>query len=365
MQTSLGWFSMNREKNGIAWSAILSLLLMTTLMTSEAFAHVKWFTQFDNAKAPLSITEVLTKTFIGFFICSVVMVYFFFVADRYAYKKGYLVAFDESLRKLDLLSIHIMRVCAAIFFFSLFGYYQFMELTFFLTPELLTTSKIVPWVHLAIGFCALSRYTMPLVGVGILGLYGAAVYNYGIYHLIDYLIFLGIAYFFMATAITRGSWKKSGFIVLYALMGLTLLWASVEKWGYPYWTYPLLAKDPSLLMGMEPYTYMLLAGFVEFNVIFLLLGAVSIVTRLIALVLEAVVMLAIYKFGLVDAIGHLMIIAVLLVLILRGPTEARYILLLRDKSIWMEAYFMTGLYYFAFVNIFLLYYGLHYFYYGV
>ena len=45
---------------------------------------------------------------------------------------------------------------------------------------------------------------------------------------------------------------------------------------------------------------------------------------------------------------------------IRGPTEARYILVLREKSLQMEAYFMTGLYYFAVVNAFLLYYGLHY-----
>jgi hypothetical protein len=190
------------------------------------------------------------------------------------------------------------------------------------------------------------------------------VQNYGLYHLIDYLIFLGIAYFFLVANLDKGAWKKSGFIVLYALMGLTLLWASVEKWGYPHWTYPLLERDPSLLMGMDPYTYMVLAGFVEFNIIFLLLGAASIVTRIIALGLQAVFVLAIFKFGLIDAVGHLMIIAILFVLIVRGPTDARNILVLRDKSVGMEAYFMTGLYYLAFVTVFLLYYGLHHVYYG-
>ena len=114
---------------------------------------------------------------------------------------------------------------------------------------------------------------------------------------------------------------------------------------------------------MEPYPYMVLAGFIEFNVIFLLLGAASIVTRIIALGLEAIFVLAIFKFGVVDAVGHLMIIAILTVLIVRGPTEARSILVLREKSIWMEAYFMTGLYYLAFVTIFLMYYGFHYLYY--
>jgi hypothetical protein len=335
------------------------------LAAGEAAAHVKWFTEFDNAKPPLPIGEVLTKTFIGFFIASVALTYAFFVADRYAYKKGWLVALDQRLRMFDALSIHIMRGSAAVFFVSLFAYHHFTGVSFYLTPELRTASPIVPWVHLALGLCALSRYTTPLVGAGIIGLYAASVHDYGLYHLIDYLIFLGIAYFFLVSWIERGNWRKSGFIVLYALMGLTLLWASVEKWGYPQWTYPLLRRDPSLLMGMEPYPYMVLAGFVEFNVIFLLLGAASIVTRLIALGLEAVFILAIFKFGVIDAVGHLMIIAILFVLIVRGPTEARSILVLPKKTIWMEAYFMTGLYYLAFVTIFLMYYGFHYLYYGV
>lgn len=347
---------------GLLW---LTLAAVLACAPGEVAAHVKWFTDFDNAKAPLPISEVLTKTFLWFFIASVVVTYLFFVGDRYAYKKGYLVAFDLQLRRFDAPSIHIMRGAAAVFFFSLFLYHELTGISFFLTPELRTPSPIIPWVHLVLGLCALSRHSAPVVGGGILALYIASIYKYGLYHLLDYLIFLGIAYFFLVTNIQTGRWKKSGFVVLYALMGLTLLWASVEKWAYPHWTYPLLERDRSLLMGMEPYPYMVLAGFIEFNVIFLLLGAASIVTRIIALGLEAIFVLAIFKFGVVDAVGHLMIIAILTVLIVRGPTEARSILVLREKSIWMEAYFMTGLYYLAFVTIFLMYYGIHYLYYGV
>jgi uncharacterized membrane protein len=70
-------------------------------------------------------------------------------------------------------------------------------------------------------------------------------------------------------------------------------------------------------------------------------------------------MLAIFKFGLLDAIGHLMIIAILFVLFARGPTRAREMLVLREKSVWTETYFMTGLYFLAFAMIFIAYYGLH------
>ena len=345
--------------------AMLAIAWAMAIPPVEALAHVKWFVEFDNAKPPVPISDVLTKTFVEFFIASVGATYLFFVGDRFAYKKGYLVALDERLRMFDALSIHIMRGAAAVFFLSLFAYHEVTGVCFYLTPELRTDSPLVPWLHLALALLALSKYTAFLVGYGIIGLYAAAARKYGVYHLLDYVIFLGIAYFFVATTTQKGGWKKSGFVVLYALMGITLLWASVEKWAYPQWTYPLLDREPGLRMGMDSYTYMVLAGFVEFNVILLLLGAASIVTRIIALGLEAIFVLAIFKFGVVDAVGHLMIIAILFVLIVRGPTDARNILVLRGKSIWMEAYFMTGLYYLAFVTIFLLYYGLHYLYYGI
>lgn len=114
-----------------------------------------------------------------------------------------------------------------------------------------------------------------------------------------------------------------------------------------------------MLLGLSPQTYMVLAGFVEVVLIFILLGIVSIGSRLAAVGLNAIFLIAIYKFGAIDAVGHLMIIAILVVLFVRGPTDAREILVLREKSVWMEAYFMTGLYYLAFVTAFILYYGLH------
>lgn len=342
----------------------LAVFLTCCSLFGVAEAHIKWFKPYDITQPPKPIGDVLSQTFILFFLGSVAFVYLFFLADRYAYKKGYMVAFDESLRVFDGLSIYIMRVAAGIFFVSLWAYGFFNHQMSYLTPELATQHNWVLWLQLVTGLCAISRFTTPGIGVGIFILYFSAMGQYGVYHLLDYMIFLGIAYFFIATAIPTGSWKKSGFIVLYALTGICFLWIAVEKFAYPQWTYPLLAESPDLLMGMNPYPYMILAGFVEFVIVFLLLGAASVVTRIIALGFQTIFVLAIFKFGLIDAVGHLMIIAILFVMIVRGPTDARNILVLSTKSPQMEAYFMTGLYYLAFVNAFLLYYGLHWVFYG-
>ena len=338
-------------------------VLATAAVATTAFAHVKWFVQFDAAQPPMPIGEVLAKPFLWLFLVSMFGIYLFFLGDRYAWKKGFLAAFDQRLKLFDLVGIRIMRISAAVFFISLWIIGFFFDRAILLTPELLTDLRIVPWIQLLIGFCALVTVTAPLVGVGIVVLFGAAVAQYGAFHMTDYIIFLGIAYFFLTSGV-HGDWRKSAFIVLYACTGLTLLWASIEKFAYPDWTYPMLKENPGMLMGMTPYFYMVLAGFVEFNVTFVLLGAASIVTRLTALGLQAVFILAIFKFGVIDAIGHLMIIAILFVMVVRGPTEARGILVLKEKKIWMEAYFMTGLYVLAFVLTFLAYYGFHHYYYS-
>ncbi len=112
-------------------------------------------------------------------------------------------------------------------------------------------------------------------------------------------------------------------------------------------------------MGLSAPVFMKLSGFMEFFITFILLGAVSVVGRLISLGFMSIFVLAVFEFGAVDAIGHLMIVAILFVLIVRGPTDARNMLVLPDKSLFTEAYFMTGLYYLAFVTVFILYYGIH------
>lgn len=329
------------------------------LVSMPAQAHIKWFEPFDLKQAPRPIGEVLELTFVYLFLGSVAFVYTFFLFDRYAYKKGFLVAFDERLRVFDGLSIIIMRGASGLFFAALWAFAVFGGQGSYLAPELVTTEAWVPWLQLAMAFCALSRRTAPLIGVGIIVLYALSITRYGTFHLLDYLIFPAIAYFFIATASGAKGWKKSGFVALFAMTGINFLWLAIEKFAYPQWTYPLLAKHPDLLMGIDAKTYLMLAGFVEFVVIFLLLGAASVVTRLIALGFQTLLVLGILKFGLIDAIGHLMINAVLFVLIVRGPTDARNILVLATKSPQMEAYFMTGLYYLALVNAFLLYYGLY------
>jgi hypothetical protein len=343
-----------------------AIVLCLALCAAESVeAHVKWFVEFDVTKAPAAIGDVLTGDFIKMFLISVAGVYIFFLIDRYIYEEGILGEFDRKLKLFDNLANMIMRVAAGIFFLSLFIWYQVYGTTFYLTPELKTSAPYVPWIHLIMALSVIWHRTTIIAGLGVFLLYILAMRDFGIFHVLDYMIFLGIGYFLTVSNLDSKKLLKSGFIVLFASTGLTLIWASVEKFAYADWTNPLFEKNPAMLMGMSPQRFMMVSGFVEFFVTFILLGAVSVVGRLISLGFMSIFVLAVVQFGIVDALGHLMIVAILFVLIVRGPTSAREMLVLWDKSLFTEAYFMTGLYFLAFVMIFILYYGIHHMSYGV
>ncbi len=188
----------------------------------------------------------------------------------------------------DSPAIAVLRFSTAIFLISLWAWYKAYGVAVYITPELKTTTSYVAWLQLALGLCARFRPILPLTGAGIFALYALAVIDYGVFHLLDYVIFLGLGYVLLVAYIGRGKWRQSGFVVLYAATGLTLIWAAVEKFAYPQWTYDLLRANPAMLMGMHPEYYMVLAGFVEFNLAFILLGAASIVARVVAVGFQSI-----------------------------------------------------------------------------
>jgi len=350
--------------NRKAFQTITAVFLLT-FCTATAEAHVKWFFDYDVTKPPTPIGEVLDGTFIKLFLVTVAACYLFFIADRYIYEEGILAEFDKKLKLFDNAANYIMRTAAGVFFLVLFGWWAFgIGQSFYLTPELKTNSPIVPWIHLIMALAVISRYTVFITGLGVFFLYIAAAVNFGLFHLLDYLIFLGIGYYLTVSQIKTKGWLKSGLIVLFACTGLTLIWAAVEKFAYSHWTISVLADRPHMLIGMSPSVFMKVSGFIEFFLAFILLGAVSVVGRLISLGFMSVFVLAVFEFGMLDAVGHLMIVAILWVLVVRGPTDARNMLVLPDKSLFTEAYFMTGLYFLAFVMVFILYYGIHHLTYG-
>jgi hypothetical protein len=183
-----------------------------------------------------------------------------------------------------------------------------------LTPELKTTAWWVPQLQLAMAAALLTQCTTAITGLGIVVLFALALRAYGLFHLMDYPIFLGVAAYLVAT-----SWPLSRWIPIRPLdvlrwsASVTLMWASVEKWAYPEWTLPLYIGHPAMSMGYDFELFMRAAGVIEFTLAFALL-LTPLVRRTAAFILIGMFVSATAEFGKIDAIGHSVIIAVLLLL---------------------------------------------------
>ncbi len=277
-----------------------------TLLAGQAQAHVKWFCAFDVAGQPDGLANVLCQDFEMLTAVAIGALLLGCLIDRTFVGAAIVRALDRVTGPIQVNTELVMRATCGFFFVAVWTLGGIL-----LTPELTTTSGFVPWMQLAMGACLLSRRTMPLTGLGIVALFVAATVNYGFFHLMDYPIFLGVAAYFIMTGLQRDFFGIRPLDVLRWSAAVTLMWASVEKWAYPEWTYPLFISHPHMAMGYDPAFFMRAAGVVEFAMSFALIWT-PLVRRSAAIMLTATFVSAIAEFGKVDAVGHAPIIAVLL-----------------------------------------------------
>ncbi len=298
-------------------SLICSVFLLLFLSDS-ANAHVKWFADYNLLCPPRSPYQIISGEYFLFF-CLFVVPIMFAVAyiDNYLLGKRHLWPFrflDELTDQAQPYFPMTLRLGVSAFFIAAASYGGFM-----LTPELKAHDNWVFAMHLAIAACALTHRTAFVAGLGIVLLYAYAVADFGLYHLLDYPIFLGVAIYLMIVSLFGLEAAGVAHDTLRLCTGVTLLWAGIEKFAFPEWSFGLLEARPGLTFGFGAEFYMVAAGFVEFCCAYLLItGMLS--ARAAALILLFFFVSAIYFFGLIDAIGHSAIIIVLTLLVLsRNP----------------------------------------------
>jgi hypothetical protein len=141
--------------------------------------------------------------------------------------------------------------------------------------------------------------------------------------MLDYPVFVGLGVFFALSVSQDARLLAFRFDFLRWTVACTLLWPSIEKFVYPGWVAPIAIAHPELTLGFDVATVVTAAGVVEFGLSFALFWT-PLVRRLAALALMALLTAATFDFGKVDGIGHLMIIAILMVVFARpGGTHAR------------------------------------------
>jgi hypothetical protein len=70
---------------------------------------------------------------------------------------------------------------------------------------------------------------LPISALGIVVLFGMAIRDYGIFHLADYPIFLGIAAYLALRGLQKKFFGIEPIDIMRYATAVTLMWASVEK----------------------------------------------------------------------------------------------------------------------------------------
>jgi hypothetical protein len=285
------------------------LFISLILTTESAWAHVKWFVACNVSNDPLPVGAVFTRTF---FLCGALFLalfYFGCAIEQTPFGAAFLRQLNRLTEPLHRRTDELLRAVAAVSFALLWA-----DGGLILTPELKADDPRLSVIQLLIPLYLFGRATLPAAGAGILVLYGYGAVAYGPFHMLDYPIFMGLGVYFLLSIAQTAELLAFRLNLLRWTVALSLLWPSMEKFVYPAWVAPIAIIHPELTLGFNVETVMTAAGVVEFGLAFALFWT-PLVRRLAAFVLIMLLTAATFDFGKVDGIGHLMIIAVLLVVV--------------------------------------------------
>jgi hypothetical protein len=297
-------------------AALPLAFVINAVLVGSASAHVKWFCAYDIAGQPRGLESVLCPDFENLFGLSILA-----LMSGCLFEGTHLgAAMQRSMdRVTGFLRDHtelMFRAGVGFFFISIWAAGGIL-----LTPELKTNSIAIAALQLGIAAGMLSRRTMPLSAVGVFIIFMIAIWEYGIFHLADYPIFLGVAIYVALIGLRRDLFGVAPIDLVRWSAGITLMWASIEKWAYPEWTFPLLVQHPGMTMGFDAEFFMRAAGAVEFALAFALMWT-PLVRRVAAIMLAAMFISAVFTFGKIDLIGHSLIVVVLLAIV--GDNRGRH-----------------------------------------
>lgn len=297
-----------------------------------AQAHVKWFAAYDLTAPPHSPSAIASSQFaqLALFTMLALCAASWIETSKFGRSLG--IGLNLLTGTIRLRTDEFLRCCLAAFFIALWSHGGII-----LTPELATENPWVEWLQAAIAVGMFWHRSMLLSGIGIVGLYAYGVAAYGLYHMLDYPIFLGFAAYCMLRGLSLDRTGRMPEAIVRWSIGITLMWASVEKWAYPEWTFPLLDLHSDIALGLDRKFFMNAAGMVEFGFAFALVWT-PLVRRLAAIALCATFVSAIIEFGKIDAIGHMPIIAALVVIAVEPSVAMRY-----PRPTWLPGCFALAL----------------------
>ncbi|MDQ2764251.1 MAG: hypothetical protein M3Y22_12470 [Pseudomonadota bacterium] len=321
------------------------------LIAPEASAHVKWFTTTDVRTPPLALADVLGPAFLAGFGVFAMLVFAGFLLDSHIARRWPAIASSGS--RHEHTEEALIRLGTGAYFLCLWD-----QGGAILTPELLANAAWVTLIQFAIAALVIWRSTCIVAGFGIIALYADGLVRYGVFHMTDYLFFVGTAAYLALISVRSPRLRRLREPILIGSLAFSLMWTAIEKFVYPQWTRAVVGTYPNLAMGFPIWLAIMIAGFVEFTLAFYLATGRG-VLRLGAAAFGLIFLSAIPEFGHVDSVGHLLIVAILGTLCLHGASPLQQTWHGTRRGLILDAAGPPVLYLSALITLFAAYYGLH------
>lgn len=287
---------------------LLAAVILLLTVPFIAYAHVKWFVEFDTSKEPESLYAIIREPQLWWLMAlSIVVIYITSWLDREWISPVDRPEWQDKLAILQSFAPDIMRYGTGLFFLGLSAGFPYIMLT----PELVTDNPLLRYIHIIIGVTAFHRRSSFIAGLGILFLYSYAVQLYGTFHMLDYLVFVGTAFYLIMQSIRPKGESGQEIELLRLVLCYSFLWGAIEKFMQPDLFFQLLKEHPYLAMGMDWEFFVRGCGFVEFCCAWHILTGKLAGYAAIGLMAFFVVA-ALIPFGLIDFVGHFLFIVPLL-----------------------------------------------------
>lgn len=316
---------------------LISVALTLTCFTAQA--HMKWFGHFDLTADPIPLSDILNTSFLILLALATSAVFVVSVIDQAWGMQSAQVFLKRYLLPHQDYATLLIRISTGIFFFGLW-----LQGKMILTPEIARSDEVfVDAVQLTIAAATLCPRLCYVAGMGILSLYGYGIHLHGAFHLLDYLFFVGFALYLIWISIPIYD-RSTALTILYVTLAWSLMWGAMEKFSYPHWYFPLLEQKPYLTLGLDREAFVRIAGFVELTLAFLLLFSRNMLL-ITAIMLNGIFIAATVDFGKVDAVGHLLIMATLVVMCVEGPSKHVLALVSATgliRSVQLAGFFAVG-----------------------
>lgn len=331
------------------------------LASSRASAHVKWFcTSVDVREMPRPLAAVVSPVFLAAFALFAVLVFAGFLLDGAAGRRWPLLASCGT--RFDAVEERLVRIVIGGYFLLLWDKGAVVPWEHgsraLLTPELDVAHPWIGSVQLIVAAAVTTRFTCVLAALGILVLYADGIGTFGLFHMVDYVFFPGIAGYLALSAWATPAALRLRMPALSGGLAFGLMWTAVEKFLYPQWTLQVVATHPELAFGFGPRFVVVMAGFVEFTLAYFIMTGRGLV-RFGAAGYALIFLGAVPSFGHLDAVGHIPIVGILLAVCLHGGSPLQQVIRVHGLGRLRNAAAISGVYVATLGAFFAMYYGLH------